>query len=510
MLTRQRFLKPALAIAWAGIGATAQAAPIGTYTTRGAYSFVSAPNLHPPKLHTDVRTQANKLAPGDFLVANSPNGAATSVGVPVTGQSGPLILDSQLQPVWFDPVPIKVVAMDLKEQSYQGQPVLTWWQGSLTNTGAAIRGQVEVVDQHYRKVATVTGQDGWTISEHEAVISASDVWVTAYRFVPMNLKAFGGSANGVVYDAGVQEYNVKTGHLVSTWDALQHIPLSQSKQPLASKPGPTGAAIPWDAYHVNSIQLTGKGTLLVSMRNTWSAYMVNAKTGSIEWTLSGNPKLTDFKLPSNGSFAWQHDVELHPGNVVSMFDDACCAILPSGKPGPTSGPSRGLVLKLNTATHTASFVAQYVHQPRRYAEFLGNTQLLPDGNVVVGWGSLQFFSEYSKAGKLLLDAMWPSPDQSYRAYIEQWVGRPYFPPSGAARKKHGKTTVYASWDGATQVTGWRVLAGSNPSKLPLVATKLRSGFETAIAVQGNFKWFKVQALNANGHAIGTSKGLQVP
>ena len=507
-------------LACAGVCASAQAAPIGAYTTTGAYSFVSAPILHPPRIATDARGQGGKLAPGDFLVANFPNLLLTEprkgVGVRMTGQSGPLILDSHLQPVWFEPVPTNVVAMDLKQESYRGKPVLTWWQGGLTSTGAPTSGEVVVVDQHYHKLASVTGRDGWTISEHDAVISGPDVWVTAYRLVPgQNLAPYGGLADGVVYDSAVQEYSLNTNRLLFTWDPLmdEHIPLAQSKQPPASKPGPTGAPIPWDAYHVNSIQLTGNGTFLVSMRNTWAAYLVKKSTGDIEWTLSGNPKVSTFTVPAGASFAWQHDVELHPGNVVSMFDDACCALLPTGKFASASGPSHGLALKLHPTTRKASLLGKYGPLPEGVtglpgsafdSQFLGNTELLPGGNVVVGWGSQPFFSEYSKAGKLLFDAFWPRPDLSYRAYVDRWVGAPSQPPGGAASTSNGKTTVYASWNGATRVAGWRVVAGPNPSRLPLVATEGRSGFETVIAVNGSFEWLRVQAVDSKGHVLGTS------
>ena len=77
-------------------------APIGAYTSKGAYTFVSAPNLHPPILHADAATQTAKLAPGYFMAASFKNLLDTN---PMVGQSGPLILDSHLQPVWFDPVP---------------------------------------------------------------------------------------------------------------------------------------------------------------------------------------------------------------------------------------------------------------------------------------------------------------------------------------------------------------------------------------------------------------------
>jgi hypothetical protein len=483
--------------------AGAQAAPIGAYTTKGAWKFVSAPNLHPPIFGVTQKTQFSKLAPGYFMVANFKNLAATQ---PMTGQSGPLILDHNLQPVWFDPIGTSALAANLQVQRYNGKPALSWWQGVVTPAGVTTSGEDVVVDQHYRHVATLKGADGWVISQHEMLISGQNAWVTAYKNVPMNLTRYGGSANGVVLDSAVQEYNLTSGQLLYTWDALNpggtpNVPLSQSKQ--KAFPG-----VPWDAYHINGIQLTGGETFLVSLRNTWSAYMVNRLTNAVEWTVSGDPKLSTFALPKNAEFEWQHDVALHNGNVLSVFDDACCgfdSITSKGvKFGKPSGPSRGLVIKLNLTKHTGSFVAQYVRAKNFNAYFLGNAQLLPNGNVSLGWGSTPFFSEDSSKGKVLLDAFWPVPDVNYRTYVETWVGTPYFPPSGAVRNNGGKATVYASWDGDTQVVGWRVLAGSSAQSLKTVATRAKSGFETSIPLSSTYKAYKVQALSPTGKVLGTS------
>src|SRR5204863_196828 len=76
----------------------------------------------------------------------------------------------------------------------------------------------------------------------------------------------------------------------------------------------------------------------------------------------------------------------------------------------------------------------------------------------VGWGNEPYFSEYSRSGKLLYEAELPGPDLTYRATLQRWAGLPLWPPTGAARRHAGATTVYASWNGATQVTSWRVLA----------------------------------------------------
>jgi Arylsulfotransferase (ASST) len=482
------------------------AAPIAAYTTKGAWTFVSAPKLHPPKLSTNGTPQTKKLAPGYFMAANF---KILAINKPMVGEAGPLILDRNLQPVWFFPVGTNQFASNLEAQTYNGKPVLSWWQGVVTGTGDTTSGEDVVVDQHYRTLATLKGANGWIISEHELIISGANAWVTAYKNVPMNLKPYGGSANGVVVDTAVQEYNLKTGQLLYTWDALNpggtpNVPLSQSQQ--KAFPG-----IPWDAYHLNSIQLTGHGTFLVSLRNTWSAYLVNRTTNGIEWTLSGNPSLSTFRLPAAAQFHWQHDVQMHKGNVVSVFDDACCAITgvsASGKVeyGAKSGPTRGLVLKLNPTAHTGSLIGQYVRTKNESFDtvYLGNTDLLPDGNVAVGWGSQPFFSEYSKSGQLLLSADWPIPDISYRTYVQNWVGIPYFAPSGAVRTSHGKTTVYASWDGSTQVVSWRVLGGPDARHLKAVATKAKNGFETAIALGSAYKTYEVQALDAKGHVLRTS------
>ena len=497
----------AATIAFGALAAGAQARAIGAFTTKGAWSFWSAPGLHPPMAKADKRIFARQLATsGYFMAANFYN---LNSPTPMIGQSGPFIFDNRLQPVWFKPVPTNVVANNLQVGRYQGKPVLSWWQGVVSNVGATVSGQYVIVDQHYKPVATVTGQGGWVLSLHDFQISGRTAWVSAYKNVPMNLTPYGGPAHGVLTDFAVQEYDLPTGRLLGTWDALNHVPLSQSKQP--ANVVVKGSTIPWDAYHGNSIQLVGSNKFLVSLRNTWAAYLVDVNSSNLdasntEWTLSGNPSISNFSLPTKARFHWQHDVRLASNNAVSVFDDACCAITGPGKFGPASGPSRGLAFKLDTSNHTASFVAQYPRAKNFQVFFLGSTQPLAGGNVLVGWGSNPYFTEFSKAGKTLLDVRFPGPDVSYRVLRQQWVGTPTTPPSGAVRTAKGKTTVYASWNGATLLAAWRVLAGSSKQHLSAVVRRAgKSGFETSISVPGNHQWFAVQALGSNGKVIGTSK-----
>ena len=110
---------------------------------------------------------------------------------------------------------------------------------------------------------------------------------------------------------------------------------------------------------------------------------------------------------------------------------------------------------------------------------------------------------------MILDGYLPFPDLSYRAFVEPWVGLPSYPPSGAARHKHGKTVVYASWNGATQVLSWKVSGGRSAGGLVPVAKAPRDGFETQIVVPPDDTTFRVQAVGSGHRVLGTSQPFQV-
>jgi len=476
----------ALNVAFAG----SHGAPIGKYTLDDTYSFVTAPSLHPPAIRSAKRAPEGQLAPGYIFTANFYDLNKP----PIVGQSGPLILDRQLQPVWFQPVSEKLVAANLSLQSYHGRPALAWWQGVVTNTGATESGEYVMVDQHYRRIASLKAKDGWVLTLHEFVLDGDNVWVTANKNVPRNLSKYGGAYNGALIDSAVQEYNLKTGKLLRNWDALAHIPLGQSQASL-----PTNG-FPWDAYHVNSIQLTGDGSFLVSMRDTWAAYLVDIASGRIRWTLGG--RSSDFKFGRRAAFQWQHDVQLQGGSTVTLYDDHCCQLTGGGTYVNPTAPSRGLVLELDQRARLVTFVAQYERGEDFNAAYMGDTQTLSNGNVFVGWGNEPYFSEFSRSGKLLFEGEFPGPNLTYRATLEPWVGLPLSSPAAVVRQSAGKTTVYASWNGATQLASWRVLAGSSASRMAVVATHVKAGFETAIPLPQGYKSFKVQALGADGRVIG--------
>ena len=237
------------------------------------------------------------------------------------------------------------------------------------------------------------------------------------------------------------------------------------------------------------------------MRNTSSIYLLDRAAGAVLWTLGG--KHSTFRQGRHARFAWQHDARLvthGASEELSLFNDNCC-----GDNNQAAGrQSLGMIIRLNTRMHHSELVAAYHHRPPLIIGSCGSLQLLAGGRVLVGWSN--YLSEYSRTGRQLLDARWPGLDRGYRArYIDTWVGKPYYPPSGAVRLLHGHTVVYASWNGATQVSRWAVLAGGSSKALTRVGTHARTGFETSIILSRRYRVYEVQALGPQGRVLRTSR-----
>jgi len=128
--------------------------------------------------------------------------------------------------------------------------------------------------------------------------------------------------------------------------------------------------------------------------------------------------------------------------------------------------------------------------------------------VFVGFGSEPFFSEFSSRGKLLLDASLPVDDGTYRTYRFPWTATPRTSPVAVAQRTGpSAVSVYASWNGATRVARWQVLAGQSTGSLSPVATARKRGFETRIDLQSAATVFAVRALDPQGRRLGRSTAV---
>jgi hypothetical protein len=138
-------------------------------------------------------------------------------------------------------------------------------------------------------------------------------------------------------------------------------------------------------------------------------------------------------------------------------------------------------------------------------------QTLPNGNALVGYGAVPQISEYAKGGSLLFDAHLPYDMSSYRAFRFPWRGRPQVPPALLANLNNTseETIAHMSWNGATEVAAWRVLAGERPQALRAQTTIAASDFESSTILPKKYAYVTVQALDSAGHVLGASREARV-
>ena len=478
-------------VALAGtLGCEATKISRATASSAGAghkWSFRSRPDLSPPVV--EVTTQAHDTAPGYIFVGPKKGG---------TGEGGPMIVDNHGQPVWFHPMRVADLhAMDFKVQNYRGRPVITWvtWD----------EGEYVILDDSYREIARVRAGNGYLGDHHEFLITPQDTaLITIYSGERRDLSPFGGPKDGRVAQGIVQELDIETGEVLFEWHSLDHVGIEETYAKVDQIPGPD-----LDYFHLNSIEVDHDDNLIVSARSTFAVYKIDRETGEIIWRLGG--KKSDFEMGQGTRFAYQHDARRQPDGTITIFDNGT-TVFEDGVPKAIE-ESRGIRLELDEEEMTAVLVREYTHPDKQFAHAGGNMQGLPNGNVLIGWGRAPVFSEFSKDGRLLFSASFPpdfSPkDASYRAFRFPWRGQPDTDPAVAAETgPDDEVTLYASWNGATEVASWEVLAGPGPDRLEPVGSVPRKGFETAIKVQTAEPYVSVRAKNNAGKVLGTAKTVK--
>lgn len=447
-------------------------------------NFVSAPGLKAPIL--SVTSPDRDPAAGDVFMSTGPG----------PGQYGPLIYTPQGRLVWFGALPMGVSALNVSMQRYEGQNDLTWWQGHVLAQGFG-EGEDVIMNPSYQRVATVRAGNGYNADLHELQIGPDNTaYITVYSLDRCDLSPAGGVRNGVILDPTIEQVDIKTGLVRWEWHSLDHIAVGESHAPV-----PT-TAIPWDYSHLNSIDVQPDGSLVVSARSTWAVYKLQPGSGEIVWRLGGTK--SSFHMGPGTETAWQHDARVQPDGTITMFDD--------GSAPRVHYQSRGVRIALDMATRSATLVRAYPHpQAPLMADSQGNMQTLPDHGEVIGWGAVPSVSELAPNGEILFDAHLPPGFSAYRAFRFPWNGQPLWLPgvSASLNASLDSTAVFASWNGATDVAAWRVLAGSAPGSLTPAGTMPAHGFESSIILPEAYSYVAVQALGAGGQVLSTSSTVAV-
>jgi len=261
-----------------------------------------------------------------------------------------------------------------------------------------------------------------------------------------------------------------------------------------------------DLVHGNALAISADGNLLLSSRNLNEITKIDLRTGNVIWRLGGKANM--FKFVNGEPFAYQHDVRQLPNGDITLFDNHATTQKPA--------PSRAVEYNIDETNRTVTEVWDYAHVPSVFATYMGSAQRLADGNTFLSWGA-----PYTKAGytyasmteltpdnRTLFELTFDQPYVSYRAVVFPWRGFPDTQPALAYKVWGSGIILGYSWNGATEVAGYRVYGGNIPQSLGLIEKRAKTDFETQsplASLQAGECYFQVAALDASGNELARSK-----
>ena len=156
--------------------------------------------------------------------------------------------------------------------------------------------------------------------------------------------------------------------------------------------------------------------------------------------------------------AYQHDVRWQPDHTLTIFDNGAIPKVHS--------QSRVIRERIDWSPRKVTLIGRDVRTPSLLSGSQGNDQVLSNGDSFVGWGEEPYFTEFGPTGQILFEAAPALTRSSPTApFASPGAPRRLHPRWWRSRRRAATTTVYASWNGATGVSAWRVLGGATPATL---------------------------------------------
>jgi hypothetical protein len=365
-----------------------------------------------------------------------------------------------------------------------------------------------IVDKTYnteRQVGVLNDLHDFNMHEFNVLPGGKTALACTYRPREVNLADFGRpTEQSWIMAGGFVELDTETSEVLVEWDSFDKVALLESNVVNA---GNSPSQFPgWDYVHINSVDKNEAGDYIISLRFTNTLYCISGEDGHIMWRLGGLE--SDFAL--DFTFSKQHDVKWLSSNgthhVVSFLNNA------SDEGGNDEAVSAALFVEVDTIAMTAKVIKRINRPDSGLTRLRGNVQLLPNDNVFVGWSERGYQSEHAPNGDLLMTARFVSERYStYRAYKAEFIGRPSTPPDLVA-SVYGTTNVdtttliHVSWNGATDVVGWKFYAQAYDRGSPvLIGHANKTDFETMYIVDGFMDWITAEAIDREGRVMGTSR-----
>lgn len=160
-------------------------------------------------------------------------------------------------------------------------------------------------------------------------------------------------------------------------------------------------------------------------------------------------------------------------------------------------------------TMHATQVRRYFPPHKILADKRGSAQHLSSGNVLVYWGGTTSISEHTSDGsRVIFEAKLEDPTGYwYRAWKANFTTTPTTSPDvyATTESRWGPTVWYISWNGATEVRGWRLYVSHHQwIGYELIGYFEKDGFETRIEGDNFFAWAIVEAVDGAGQGLRNS------
>ncbi|KAJ5728676.1 uncharacterized protein N7483_003184 [Penicillium malachiteum] len=470
-------------------------------------SFVTLPEVRALKWEV-THHDRERQAPGYWFVA--PYGQIspeTPTHKYQQYQVGPYIYDNDGVLVWAGPALFdNRNTFDFRANlNMDGEPRLSFIVAWDIENGAD-RGNGVILDNHYqveREVLPLVDVHDFNMHEFNIMDGGKTVLACVYRPTEISLEEFGRpEEKSWVVSGGFAEFNIETNELLTQWNSLDHLSLTESNM-FHAWDVPQGAP-GWDYVHANAVDKNEAGDYIISMRFTNTIYGVSGADGSIMWRLGG----LESDFTQDFTFSKQHDVKFVSSNgthhVISFLNNA------SDERGNDENLSSVLFVELDTVAMNAH-VLQRINRPDGdLTRLRGSAETLPNGNVFIGWSERGYQSEHAPNGDLLMTARFASSRYStYRAYKSEFIGRPLTPPDLVASvygtsNSDMSTIMHVSWNGATDVAGWNFYAQAYDRGEPVfIGHANKTDFETLYVVDGYMDWITAEAVDLKFRATGT-------
>ncbi|KAJ5915457.1 hypothetical protein N7466_011390 [Penicillium verhagenii] len=472
-------------------------------------SFVTLPEVRALKWEVTHHDRARE-APGYWFVA--PYGQISPESPTQKYQQyqvGPYIYDNDGVLVWAGPsLYDNRNAFDFRANlNMDGEPHLSFivaWD----NENGADRGHGVIVDKHYqieKEVLPLVDVHDFNMHEFNILDGGKTVLACVYRQVEVDLADFGRpNEKSWVVSGGFAEFDIETNEILTQWNSLDHIALHESNM-FHAWDGVQGAP-GWDYVHANAVDKNAAGDYIISMRFTNTIYGISGLDGNVMWRLGG----LESDFVQDFTFSKQHDVKFVSSNgthhVISFLNNA------SDERGNDENLSSVLHVELNTETMTAHVIKRFNRPDAGLTRLRGSAEVLPNGNVFIGWSERGYQSEHAPNGDLLMTARFSSTRYStYRAYKSEFTGRPLTPPDVVASvygtSNTDITTIFhVSWNGATDVAGWNFYAKAyDRGDSIYIGHANKTDFETMYIVDGYMDWVSAEAVDRDGNPMMISR-----